>query len=192
MKKLFLTLLVVSLFGSPSLAQKKTDPFKTLDSELEKARVALKTPGFAVAIVQKDKIVYAKGFGYKDVENQVPVTENTLFAIGSSSKAFTSAVLGVLRKDEKIDFDERPGKYIPELRFSEPWMNEQIIVKDLMAHRTGLPRHDFSWFMFPSESKTELIKRIEFQEPFTGLRQQWYYNNWMFFLQGEIGARLHG
>lgn len=192
MKKLFLTLLVVSLFGSPSLAQKKTDPFKTLDSELEKARVALKTPGFAVAIVQKDKIVYAKGFGYKDVENQVPVTENTLFAIGSSSKAFTSAVLGVLRKDEKIDFDERPGKYIPELRFSEPWMNEQIIVKDLMAHRTGLPRHDFSWFMFPSESKTELIKRIEFQEPFTGLRQQWYYNNWMFFLQGEIGARLTG
>ncbi|GMQ28156.1 serine hydrolase [Algoriphagus confluentis] len=192
MKKLFLTLLVVSLFGSPSLAQKKTDPFKTLDSELEKARVALKTPGFAVAIVQKDKIVYAKGFGYKDVENQVPVTENTLFAIGSSSKAFTSAVLGVLRKDEKIDFDERPGKYIPELRFAEPWMNEQIIVKDLMAHRTGLPRHDFSWFMFPSESKTELIKRIEFQEPFTGLRQQWYYNNWMFFLQGEIGARITG
>lgn len=192
MRRLLLALLLFSFFTSPSFSQKKTDLFKTLDTELEKARVALKTPGFAVAIVQKDQIVYAKGFGYKDVENQVPVTENTLFAIGSSSKAFTSAVLGVLRKDEKIDFDERPGKYIPELRFAEPWMNEQIIVKDLMAHRTGLPRHDFSWFMFPSESKSELIKRIEFQEPFTGLRQQWYYNNWMFFLQGEIGARLTG
>lgn len=192
MRRLLLVLLLSSFFTSPSFSQKKPDVFKTLDTELEKARVALKTPGFAVAIVQKDQIVYAKGFGYKDVENQVPVTENTLFAIGSSSKAFTSAVLGVLRKDEKIDFDERPGKYIPELRFAEPWMNEQIIVKDLMAHRTGLPRHDFSWFMFPSESKSELIKRIEFQEPFTGLRQQWYYNNWMFFLQGEIGARLTG
>ncbi|MDE0560484.1 serine hydrolase [Algoriphagus sp. NF] len=192
MRRLLLALLLLSFFTSPSFSQKKPDVFKTLDSELEKARVALKTPGFAVAIVQKDQIVYAKGFGYKDVENQVPVTENTLFAIGSSSKAFTSAVLGVLSKDEKIDFDERPGKYIPELRFAEPWMNEQIIVKDLMAHRTGLPRHDFSWFMFPSESKSELIKRIEFQEPFTGLRQQWYYNNWMFFLQGEIGARLTG
>jgi CubicO group peptidase (beta-lactamase class C family) len=192
MRRLLLALLLFSFFTSPSFSQKKTDLFKTLDTELEKARVALKTPGFAVAIVQKDQIVYAKGFGYKDVENQVPVTENTLFAIGSSSKAFTSAVLGVLRKEEKIDFDERPGKYIPELRFAEPWMNEQIIVMDLMAHRTGLPRHDFSWFMFPSESKSELIKRIEFQEPFTGLRQQWYYNNWMFFLQGEIGARLTG
>ncbi|WP_026947711.1 serine hydrolase [Algoriphagus marincola] len=192
MRRLLLALLLFSFFTSPSLSQKKTDLFKTLDTELEKARVALKTPGFAVAIVQKDQIVYAKGFGYKDVENQVPVTENTLFAIGSSSKAFTSAVLGVLRKEEKIDFDVRPGNYIPELRFAEPWMNEQIIVKDLMAHRTGLPRHDFSWFMFPSESKSELIKRIEFQEPFTGLRQQWYYNNWMFFLQGEIGARLTG
>lgn len=192
MRRLLLVLLLSSFFVSPSFSQKKPDVFKTLDTELEKARVALKTPGFAVAIVQKDKIVYAKGFGYKDVENQVPVTENTLFAIGSSSKAFTSAVLGVLRKDEKIDFDKRPGKYIPELRFAEPWMNEQIIVKDLMAHRTGLPRHDFSWFMFPSESKSELIKRIEFQEPFTGLRQKWYYNNWMFFLQGEIGARITG
>ncbi|TFV93555.1 serine hydrolase [Algoriphagus kandeliae] len=192
MKRFLLPLTLILIFSSSALSQKKGDVFQTLDTELEKARVALNTPGFAVAIVQKDKIVYAKGFGYKDVENQVPVTENTLFAIGSSSKAFTSAVLGVLRKEEKIDFDERPGKYIPELRFAKPWMNEQIIVKDLMAHRTGLPRHDFSWFMFPSESKTELIKRIEFQEPFTGLRQQWYYNNWMFFLQGEIGARLTG
>ncbi|WP_144602160.1 serine hydrolase [Algoriphagus algorifonticola] len=191
MKKL-LTPILILLSISFGYGQSKNFNFKQLETELEKARIALNTPGFAVAIVQKDKIVYAKGFGYKDVENQVPVTENTLFAIGSSSKAFTSAVLGVLRKDEKIDFDERPGKYIPELRFAEPWMNEQIIVKDLMAHRTGLPRHDFSWFMFPSESKAELIKRIEFQEPFTGLRQQWYYNNWMFFLQGEIGARLRG
>ncbi|MDN3205322.1 serine hydrolase [Algoriphagus sediminis] len=192
MKQFFTFLSFFCLIVIQSLAQKNSEVFKTLDTELEKARVELKTPGFAVAIVQKDQIVYAKGFGFKDVENQVPVTENTLFAIGSSSKAFTSAVLGVLRKEEKIDFDERPGKYIPELRFAEPWMNEQIIVKDLMAHRTGLPRHDFSWFMFPSESKTELIKRIEFQMPFTGLRQQWYYNNWMFFLQGEIGARLTG
>lgn len=192
MSRLLLALLLISFFLSPSFSQKKQDVFKTLDAELEKARVALNTPGFAIAIVQEDQIVYAKGFGFKDVENQVPVTENTLFAIGSSSKAFTSAILGVLRKEEKIDFDARPGKYIPELRFYEPWMNEQITVKDLMAHRTGLPRHDFSWFMFPSESKSELIKRIEFQEPFTGLRQQWYYNNWMFFLQGEIGARLTG
>ena len=187
-----LTPILILLSVSFSYGQSKPINFKELDAELEKARVALKAPGFAIAIVQKDQIIYAKGFGHKDVEKQVPVTENTLFAIGSSSKAFTSAILGVLRKDEKIDFDKRPGKYLPELRFAEPWMNEQIIVKDLMAHRTGLPRHDFSWFMFPSESKSELIKRIEFQEPFTGLRQQWYYNNWMFFLQGEIGARLTG
>jgi CubicO group peptidase (beta-lactamase class C family) len=71
-------------------------------------------------------------------------------------------------------------------------MNEQIIIKDLMSHRTGLPRHDLSWYLFPSESDDELIKRIGFQEPFTGLRQQWYYNNWMFFLQGQIGKRITG
>ncbi|HAZ24605.1 MAG TPA: penicillin-binding protein, partial [Algoriphagus sp.] len=113
MKKL-LTPILILLSISFGYGQSKNFNFKQLETELEKARIALNTPGFAVAIVQKDKIVYAKGFGYKDVENQVPVTENTLFAIGSSSKAFTSAVLGVLRKDEKIDFDERPSKYIPE------------------------------------------------------------------------------
>ena len=192
MKKSTPILLILLFISSLLQAQKKPDVFKELDIELEKARIALNAPGFAIAIVHKDQIVYAKGFGYRDLENQVPVTENTLFAIGSSSKAFTSAVLGVLQKEGKIDLDERPGKYIPELRFAEPWMNEQIILKDLMAHRTGLPRHDFSWFMFPSESREELIKRIEFQEPFTGLRQRWYYNNWMFFLQGEIGRRITG
>jgi len=192
MKKLFLQLIILISLADFSFAQTTKKQFQELETELENVRTSLNAPGFAVAIVNKDQILYAKGFGYKDLENEVPVTENTLFAIGSVSKSFTSAVLGVLRKEEKIDFDERPGKYISELRFMEPWMNEQIIVKDLMSHRTGLPRHDLSWFMFPTNSKEELIKRIEFQKPFTGLRQQWYYNNWMFFLQGEIGRRLTG
>lgn len=188
----FYVFLFTILTSISANAQSNNKSLKELEAKLEQARVELKAPGFAVAIVDQDKILFAKGFGFKDYENQVPVTENTLFAIGSSSKAFTSAVLGILRKDDKIDFDERPGKYIPELRFKENWMNEQIIVKDLMAHRTGMPRHDLSWFMFPSESRAALIERIAHQAPFTGLRQQWYYNNWMFFLQGEIGARLTG
>lgn len=192
MKRLFLQLIILISLSNFSFGQTTKKQFQELEYVLEEVRTSMNAPGFAVAIVDKDQILYAKGFGYKDFENEVPVTENTLFAIGSVSKSFTSAVLGVLRDEDKIDFDERPGKYIPELRFMEPWMNEQIIVKDLMSHRTGLPRHDLSWFMFPTNSKEELIKRIEFQKPFTGLRQQWYYNNWMFFLQGEIGRRLTG
>ena len=191
MKNLCLFLIGIS-FSIQAFSQKKDTRLANLDALLEKVRTEWGAPGFAVAVVEKDKIVYSSGFGYKDQEQKTPVTPNTLFAIGSSSKAFTSAVLGVLREDKKIDFDDRPAKYIPELRFAESYMNEQIIIKDLMSHRTGLPRHDLSWYMFPSDSDEELIKRIGFQEPFTGLRQQWYYNNWMFFLQGQIGKRITG
>lgn len=191
MKKLCLFLIGLS-FSFQAISQKKDTRLANIDALLEKVRTEWGTPGFAVAVVEKDKIIYSSGFGYKDQEQESSVTPNTLFAIGSSSKAFTSAILGILREDKKIDFDERPAKYIPELRFAEPYMNEQIILKDLMAHRTGLPRHDLSWYLFPSDSDDELIKRIGFQEPFTGLRQQWYYNNWMFFLQGQIAKRITG
>lgn len=191
MKKLILILFVLASLQS-AFSQNKDPRFKELDAALEKVRVDWGAPGFSIAIVEKDQIIYAKGFGYKDQDKQIPVTPNTLFAIGSSSKAFTSALLGLLREEEKIDFNARPGKYIPELRFNKDWMNEQIIVKDLMAHRTGLPRHDLAWFMFPTDSEDELIKRIGHHEPFTGLRQQWFYNNWMFFLQGQIAKRITG
>jgi CubicO group peptidase (beta-lactamase class C family) len=191
MKKSLLLLLSFTIVFS--VFSQKPDPrFKDLDAALEKVRNDWNAPGFAIAIVEKDKIVYSKGFGYTDQDKKTPVTPNTLFAIGSSSKAFTSAILGILREEKKVDFNARPAKYIPELRFNKDWMNEQIIVKDLMAHRTGLPRHDLAWFMFPTDSDEELIKRIAHHEPFTGLRQQWFYNNWMFFLQGQIAKGITG
>ncbi len=191
MKKLLI--IAFSIFISASLLAQNADPrLKGVDEELEALLSPWSIPGFAVAVVEKDKIIYSKGFGYRDVEAQLQMTENTLLAIGSSSKAFTSAVLGVLQGEEKVDLNERPAKYIPELRFNKPWMNEQIIIKDLMSHRTGLPRHDFGWYLFPSNSDEELLGRIAHHEPFTGLRQQWYYNNWMFFLQGQIGKSVTG
>lgn len=127
----------------------------------------------AVAVVEKDQIVYAKGFGYRNYENQVPVSPNTLFAIGSVSKSFTSAVLGKLRAEEKVDFSESPSTYIPDLRFFNDEMNNQITVRDMMCHRTGLPRHDIAWYLFPTEDREELVARIAHQEPFADVRERW-------------------
>ena len=151
-----------------------------------------KAPGFAVAIVEGDKIIYAKGFGYADYENKVAADANTLFAIGSSTKAFTSSLLGLLRGDDKISFNDNPRKHVPELEFYNDDMNNGIIIKDLMRHKTGLPRHDGAWYFFPSYDKDSLILRLKHHEPFTGLRQQWYYNNFGFLLQGVITEKLSG
>jgi len=163
-----------------------------VDAELQKVLETWKTPGFAVAVVEKNKIVYAKGFGYSDYENKIPVTPNTLFAIGSCSKAFTSSILGMLRSENKINFDESPRTYVPELKFFNDELNNNVIVKDLMSHRTGLPRHDFSWYLFPTDSKDSLIQRIAYQEPFAGVRERWYYNNFMFLTQGVIAEKMTG
>lgn len=188
MKKFFLAILALCLFAT---TQGQTDKrLKKIDTELEKILKATKAAGFAVAVVEGDKVIYAKGFGYRDYENKIPVDANTLFAIGSSSKAFTSAVLGKLREDEKLSFNDSPLEYIPELKFYNDEMNNNIIIKDLMRHSTGLPRHDASWYYFPTHSKDSLIKRIEHQEPFTGVRQKWYYNNFMFLVQGVIAERI--
>ena len=93
---------------------------------------------------------------------------------------------------DKLSFNDSPRKYIPDLEFYNDDMNNNIIIKDLMSHRTGLPRHDYSWYLFPSHDRDSLIQRIKYQEPFTGIRQQWYYNNFMFLAQGVIAKNITG
>lgn len=165
---------------------------KGIEKEFNKILKATKAPGFAVAIVEGDKVIYSKGFGYRDYENEIPMDANTLLAIGSSSKAFTCSILGQLRQEEKISFNDSPIKYIPELRFYNEDLDSRIIIQDLMSHQTGIPRHDFSWYLFPTYSKDSLIQRIQYHEPFTGLRQQWHYNNFMFLTLGVIAERITG
>ncbi len=190
MKKILITLLTVISISSVFAQQDKR--LKGLEKELNDILEATQAPGFALAIIEGKKIIYAKGFGYSDYENKIPADANTLYAIGSTSKAFTSSILGQLRQEDKLSFDESPIKYVPDLKFFNDEMNNNIIIKDLMCHRTGLPRHDLSWYLFPTNNKDSLLLRVQHQEPFIGVRQQWYYNNFMFLAQGVIAERVTG
>ncbi|WP_040278156.1 serine hydrolase [Psychroserpens damuponensis] len=189
MKKLALLTLGFLITFSISAQDKR---LKNIDKELNKILEETKAAGFAVAVVEGDKIIYSKGFGFRDYENKIPVDANTLFAIGSSTKAFTSSLLGLLRDEEKLTFDDNPRQHIPELEFYNDNLNNNIIIKDLMRHSTGIPRHDGSWYYFPSHDKDSLLMRLKHQEPFTGIRQQWYYNNFGFLAQGVITERITG
>ncbi|GIV38002.1 MAG: penicillin-binding protein [Cyclobacteriaceae bacterium] len=189
------TLLCVACAAQILAQNKAGKPDKSLaglDAELAQLTEKWHAAGFAVAIVKKDKVIYAKGFGYRNLEKKLPVTPHTQFAVGSCTKAFTCALLGLLREDKKLQFDESPIQYIPELRFSKPEMNNLITIRDLMTHRTGLPRHDYSWYLFPAYSRDSLVMRIAHQEPFAAVREKYYYNNFMFLLQGVIAERLTG
>ncbi|SFB31539.1 serine hydrolase [Algoriphagus aquimarinus] len=172
-------------------AQSKLDT-KQLDSKLQALQEATKTVGFSVAIVKGDEILYAKGFGYRDLDNKLKADENTLYAIGSSSKAFTVALLGIMEEERGLKFNDSPKKYLPDLKFYNDELNNQVTILDMISHRTGLPRHDISWYLFPTEDKDSLLSRVKYQEPFTGVREQWYYNNFMYLAQGLITEKLTG
>jgi CubicO group peptidase (beta-lactamase class C family) len=163
-----------------------------LDKELASLLNDTKTAGYAVAIVKRDKVIYSKGFGYRDLEGKKKVDENTLFAIGSSTKAFTTALLGLMEEEKGLSFDDSPKKYLPELEFFNDELNSKLTITDLVSHRTGLPRHDFSWYLFPTKSKDSLLMRVKYHEPFAGIREHWYYNNFMYLTQGLITEKLTG
>jgi CubicO group peptidase (beta-lactamase class C family) len=197
MKKIILAIMVMAM-ALPAIAQKKTKPvpevdrFAGLDTAFERVLKEWHAAGFAVAVVEKDKVVYAKGFGFKDYEKKIPVTPNTLFAIGSCTKAFTSSMIGLLQKEGKVSLDKPVRNYLPDLKFYNDDMNAHILVRDMMSHRTGLPRHDYSWYGFPTSSRDSLLKRIQYMEPSAGIREKWQYNNFMFFLQGMIAEKITG
>lgn len=185
---------VLCLSTGLALAQKQKDGtdnrFAGLDTSFGRVLKDWHAAGFAVAVVEKNKVIYQKGFGYKDVESKSPVTPNTLFAIGSCTKAFTASLLGLLRQEGKLDFDKPVQTYFPELKFYNENMNNLITLRDMMSHRTGLPRHDYSWYFFQSSTRDSLIMRIQYQEPSAAVREKWQYNNFMFMAQGALVEKL--
>ena len=162
-----------------------------MDTAFNRVLKDWKAAGFAVAVVEKNKIVYSKGAGFRDSEKKIPVTPNTLFAIGSCTKAFTASLIGLLEKDNKLEYDKPVRDYLPELKFYTDAMNDQVTVRDMMCHRTGLPRHDFSWYLFPT-TRDSLIYRIRYMEPTAAVREKWQYNNFMFLAQGVLAEKLFG
>jgi len=188
-----LIILLLCGLSLQGMSQQSADPrFKGLDTAFERVLKTWHAAGFAVAVIEKNKVVYAKGFGYRDIAGKLPVTPNTLFAIGSCTKAFTAALIGKLQQDGKLDIDKPVNNYLPSLKFYNDAMTNTITLRDMMSHRTGLPRHDLSWYFFNTPSTDSLVQRIQYMEPTYGIRQKWQYNNFMFAAQGSVVQHLSG
>lgn len=196
MKLTSFSLLFLLLSFSAIAQTKKTvlnkQQLATIDSLMNKILKDQHLAGFAVAVVKDDEIIYSKGFGYRDVANKKPVTPNTLFAIGSTTKAFTASLIGLLQKEGKLAYDGKAIDYLPSLRFYNQEMNNQITIRDLMAHRTGLSRYDYSWLLFNTANRDSIIHRVRFMEPTASVREKWLYNNFMYLAQGMIVENMTG
>ncbi|MGB7295584.1 MAG: serine hydrolase [Candidatus Aminicenantales bacterium] len=152
----------------------------------------LKVPGIALVIVVEDEVVLAKGYGFKDLENKVPMNPDTLLAIGSASKAFTVFALGTLVDEGKLDWDKPLRDYIPWFKLHDPFASERLTPRDTVTHRSGLPRHDLSWYNNTAISREELVRRLAYLKPTADLRAIWQYNNLMYLTAGYLVEVLTG
>lgn len=194
MCKHILLLPALFLFCQQATGQKTNSDsrFKELDRLVNRILSDWHVSGCAVAVVEKDKVVYEKGFGYRDYENKMPVTSNTVFSIASCTKAFTGQLIGTLVNDGKLDINEPVHNYYPELAFYNDFLTDNITVKDMLTHRTGLPRHDWlthSKIPLPLDS---IVYRIRFLQPSSGFREQLKYCNLMYTALGGLIQKLTG
>ncbi|QPC84620.1 serine hydrolase [Phototrophicus methaneseepsis] len=148
-------------------------------------------PGMAVAVVQDDEIIYQKGFGYTELESKAPVTPETIFAIGSSSKAFTAMCLGILVDDGLLDWHKPLRQYMPDFELMDKFATERMNAMDLVTHRSGLPRHDLLWYNSPL-SRKEIFTKLKYLEPSKDFRSWMQYQNLMFMTAGVLVEAISG
>jgi CubicO group peptidase (beta-lactamase class C family) len=194
------SVLLASGFSAHAQAPKKHEKSKTpatdqpglgdFDDFVNQAIKEWKVPGVSVAVVQGNKVILSKGYGYRDVEKQLPVTPDTLFAIGSITKSFTVTTLGMEMDEGKVDWDKPVRDYLPTFKMYDPVLTEQMMIRDLVTHRSGLPRHDMVWYSsdFPRE---DIVRRLQYLEPNKPLRSTFQYNNLMFMTAGYIAGLLN-
>lgn len=148
-------------------------------------------PGLALVIVQKDRVIYSKGFGYRDLENKLPVTESTIFPIASNTKLFTATLATELAAEGKLNLDAVVKQYLPGLNFSNPELNFKVTMRDMLSHRTGLPAYDGIWLNAPFKRK-ELVHKVYFMKPTLGFREGYIYNNNMYTVAGIAMEEITG
>jgi CubicO group peptidase (beta-lactamase class C family) len=147
---------------------------------------ALKTwnaPGMAVIIVRDDDVYYLKGFGVREAGKDAPVTADTIFGIGSLTKAFTATTLGLLVEDGKLSWDDPVGKHVRGFHLSDPLADRDVTIRDLLCHRTGLGRHDLIWYRAPW-SPEESVRRLAYLKPSTSFRSTYEYCNLTYLAAG--------
>ncbi|OGD18446.1 MAG: hypothetical protein A2Y69_03645, partial [Candidatus Aminicenantes bacterium RBG_13_59_9] len=179
-------LLVVTLHSSTGLPAPAKDPFKGLDAYILKAMKDWELPGLAVAVVKDDKVLLAKGYGLREVGNTDPVDENTLFAIGSNTKAFTATALALLVQDKKLSWDDPVTNYLKGFQLYDPYVTREIMVRDLLSHRSGLGRRGDALWYGQDFSRDEILRRVRFLKPNSSFRSQYGYQNIMFLAAGQI------
>ncbi len=186
------SILAFTMAAGPSPAEAARTALAGFDAFIDSARVAWKVVGLSVGIVVNGETVYLKGHGQRDLDKNLPATPQTLFAVGSSSKAFTTFAMGALVDQGRLQWDVPVRTYLPWFRMHDDAVTLRITPRDLVTHRSGLPRHDALWYNNTTMSREELVRRIAWLPLNKDLRETYQYNNLMFLTAGVLVGSING
>ena len=192
MRKAFLviiSLLVASLGYTQIIPFQKK--FSMLDRYLDSFMKDWNIPGLALGIVYKDQLIYAKGYGYRDLKNSLPIDAKTIFPIASNTKLFTATAACILAAEGKLHLDKPVRNFMPSLNFSNDELNAKVTLRDMLSHRTGLPRYEGIW-VASQFTRKETIDKVVHMKPLLGFREGYIYNNMMFATAGAVMETVTG
>ena len=189
--QLFLTLLLLLVLPIAGRAQDVTQRLLGFDAYMEKTLQDWNAPGIGVGIVVGDKLVFAKGYGYRDYGKKLPFTPKTLCPIGSNTKLFTAVASGFLVNEGKLSWDDPIREKVPSIQFYNDDLNRTVTLHDMLSHRTGITRHDTIWYLSP-DSRKELFGKLKYMEPREPLRTLFLYNNMMYCATGYVIELVSG
>lgn len=172
------------------LAREPPPPPLSRDARIEAVREAWEIPGLAVAILHGDSLE-VRGYGVRELGRPEPVDGHTLFAIGSTTKAFTAAAVGILVEEGRLDWDDRVVDRLPGFALADPWVTRRLTIRDLLAHRSGLPMANLMW-LTGLHDREELIRRLRWLDSDGGYRDGIAYQNVLYAAAGSIVEEVAG
>ena len=173
------------VYATVAAAQSPDTKAQELDSYVARAVRDWQSPGLAIAVVKDGKLVFAKGYGVREIGKPGPFDTATISAIASTTKAMTAAAIGMLVDEGKVGWDDPVTKYLPSFQLYDPYVTREVTVCDLLTHRAGLPNADYFWAVSDLDAK-DMISRLHLIKPEYSLRSSFIYQNVMYIMAGQI------
>jgi CubicO group peptidase (beta-lactamase class C family) len=161
------------------------------DEYIREAMASWHCPGVAVSVIKGDDILHQGAYGLSDIESDLPMTEETRFAMASVTKSFTAMSVALLVDQGKLEWDKPVREYMPEFILDDPYVTQHITVRDMLSHRTGLPRHDFAAWRLDLP-RAEFIKRMRHLKFSASFRERFQYNNLMYYAIAYLVEKIAG
>jgi len=168
------------------------DKLKGIDGSIASSMAGWHVPGMALAVVKDGRVVLVRGYGFRNVENKLPVTGKTVFPIASATKSFTATAIGMLADEGALSLDSPVAQYLEGFRLFSDELTAKATVADLLAHRTGVPGFDLMWLTDRSLSGDKIVARLRLLEPTHALGEVFQYNNLMYIALGKLVEKVGG